>query len=461
MWKYPKNIEPNNVQVGEFKGLSRLPIINQGELQVSKNLVFDFYPVMSVRRGRTLVNQVEGKPQSFIAVNGKFAVVAGNKLFYDGVAAAGLSLTDGRKSLVEFWGKIFIFPDAKYYDIATATWGNIGTGAYPADGSCPEMDYVVVHNNRLWGCKGNHVYASALGNALGDRNPDFVPTEGNPKPPSDYGWTYFVEGGNPAESGSWAVDCAIDGDLQGICSWDNRIVCLGERNHLEIYGDYPSNFSMRSITKYGTISHSSILEVNSRLYYVANNGVLQYSGGVEREVSRNLNESYNAAVCGTDGIRYYLALNSGADKRLYVYHSLLDCWTEEDSLDIVDFATMAGFVYALCADGKIYKFNDPASTEKVAWRFEFDDYSPAIYNNTEVRSLKLKVKSTTNTYVNVDVAVDGRERETKKEITFPNNSLQRINIGVGRGSEHRFAVYGQGAIDIFGYQYTFTDGGDK
>ena len=86
MWKYPKNIEPNNVQVGEFKGLSRLPIINQGELQVSKNLVFDFYPVMSVRRGRTLVNQVEGKPQSFIAVNGKFAVVAGNKLFYDGGA---------------------------------------------------------------------------------------------------------------------------------------------------------------------------------------------------------------------------------------------------------------------------------------------------------------------------------------------------------------------------------------
>ncbi|MDO4541504.1 MAG: hypothetical protein Q4C00_01560, partial [Bacillota bacterium] len=267
--------------------------------------------------------------------------------------------------------------------------------------------------------------------------------------------------GNPAEAGSFAIDCAIDGDLKAICSWDNRIVCLGERNHLEIYGDYPSNFSLRSVTKYGTISQASLCEVDSRLYYASSRGILQYSGGVEKDIARNLKETYEAAVAGTDGSRYYLALGSGEAQRLYVYNALLGCWTEEDSPNILDFAQSRGNVYALCADGKIYRFNDPESTEVIDWEFQFDDYSPSIYNNTEVRTLKLKVKSDAGAYMDVAVAIDDKEPEPKKSVTFPNDTLQRIGIGIGRGSRHRFIVKGQGDIEVYGYQYTFTDGGDK
>lgn len=457
MFKSDKTIQTYAQAMSEFKGLNRLPVVNEGELRSCVNLIFDNYPVMSVRRGRTKVSQLPGVPQAWLAIGDKFAVIIDNTLYF-GVESTGLTLSSGEKSMVEFWGKIFVFPDAKYYDIATGSKGSIGSGSYPDDkGSVPEIDYAVVHNNRIWGCKGNHIYCSYQGNAMGK----FTVTI-NGKPEERYGWTYFVDDdGNPAEVGSFAVDCAIDGDLKGICSWDNRIVCLGENEHVEVYGDYPSNFSLRSVTKYGTIGNRTIQEVNSRLYYVSRHGVLQYSGGVEKEISRNLNETFSSAVAGTDGIRYYLCLNDGANKRLYVYHTALGCWTQEDNPGIVAFAQQKGCLYALCKDGWIYRFNDPDSDERVHWQFSFDDYSTSVYNNTVVRSLTLKVKCHDNAYMDIKVKTDCREEETRKSITFPNAALQRVNVGCRRGGEHLFTVTGEGKAEIWGYQYTFTDGGEK
>ena len=40
--------------------------------------------------------------------------------------------------------------------------------------------------------------------------------------------------GDPSDVGA-CVDCAIDGDLTGIFSWDNRVICLGESKP---YGEY-------------------------------------------------------------------------------------------------------------------------------------------------------------------------------------------------------------------------------
>ena len=457
MFKADKTIKPYETRAAGFLGLSRLPVVEDGQLKVCKNMVFDQFPVMSVRNGRTLAGTVTGTPQAIIAAGDHFAVVAGNTLYYDGEAVSGLSLTAGPKSMVEFWGKIFIFPDAKYYDMTSGDFGPIGTGTYPENGSCPDMDYVCVHNNRIWGCKGNHIYASYQGNAMGT----FTVTV-NGEQEDRYGWTYFVNSnGDPSDVGAWAVDCAIDGNLTGIFSWDNRVICLGNRSHMEVYGDYPSNFSLRSISKYGTVNHASMQEVNSRLYYVSRSGVLQYSGGLEKDVARDLNETYTDAVAGTDGTRYYLSLKDGDRYKLYVYHTLFDCWTEEDSPDIVDFAQMDGAVYGLCADGNIYRLNDPESTERVSWRFEFDDYSSTVYSNTMIQSLHLKVKSAANAYMDVDVAVDGGDSKTKRSLTFPNHTLQTVDVGFCRGVEHRFIVKGEGPVEIYGYQYTFVNGGDR
>ena len=157
--------------ISKFKGLNRLPVPEDGELTEVMNLSFDFYPVMFPVNEHLLVDEAENTDigGGIINANGTLAWVKNGTLYYDGTATGltGLSTTEV-KSMVEFWGKIFIFPDKKYYDIAAGTYGDIGTSNDPDDPSmCPDMDYVCVHNNRIWGVGGNTIYASRLGWALG------------------------------------------------------------------------------------------------------------------------------------------------------------------------------------------------------------------------------------------------------------------------------------------------------
>ena len=438
-------------QVSEFKGLNRLPVSSDGELLTSMNMKFDLYPVLSVRGGRTVHRTVMGTPQGILFAKDTEYVVSGGTLYKDGEATALNGLSDGIKSMVEFWGKIFIFPDAKYYDTVTGNNGNIGTGVYPAEGSCPDMDFVCVHNNRIWGVKGNYIYASSSGYAMGEAGAD-----------GRFGWTQFYDAaGNPDDNGSFFQEVAGYGDFTGIVSWDDRIVALKERCHHEINGSYPSNFALSTISKTGTIDNRSIAEVNSRLMYASRSGIYIYAGGVENECSRKLYENIECAVAGTDGSRYYVCIDNGTEKKLYMYNAMTDMWTEETPLDVTAFSLYKGCVYALCADGKIVKMGDTASTEKVIWSFSFSDYADSVYANSSIRKLILKMKAPTGTPIRVSLSTDGKSFETLKEYTFTDETMQTVKFPLNRGREHIIRVEGEGDIEIYGYQLTVQKGGEN
>ena len=56
---------------------------------------------------------------------------------------------------------------------------------------------------------------------------------------------------------------------------------------------------------------------------------------------------------------------------------------------------------------------------------------------------------------------NGGDSKTKRSLTFPNHTLQTVDVGFCRGAEHRFIVKGEGPVEIYGYQYTFVNGGDR
>lgn len=438
--------------VSEFKGLNRLPVNAEGELSSSENMVFDLFPVLSVRNGRTTYQTLTGTPQGIISTGAKLAWVLSGTLYYDGVATGLTGLSDGVKSMVEFWGKIFIFPDGKYYNIADGTYGNIGTDVYPAEGSCPALDYICVHNNRIWGVKGNYIYASSNGWAMGAADSS-----------GRYGWTQWYDAnGNIDDNGSFYQQVASSGDFTGIASWDNRIVALKERCHHEIQGSYPSNFTLSTISKFGTFAHESIQEVNSKLYYVCPTGVLVYGGGLESDSSRKLNEAYKGAVAGTDGLRYYLCLDNGEDsKKLYVYHTLLDLWTEEDSLNVVDFCQHKGQLYAMCADGKIIIMGDPDSTETVNWGFEFNDYAEKIFTDTRISKIIVKAEGESGASMSIEMSSNDGEFETLKTVDFPNDILHSAAFKCTKGQKHTFRITGQGQVQFYGVWYKSEPGGEN
>ena len=441
--------------VSEFKGLNRLPVGSEGELLETKNMVFDKYPVMSVRGGRTLFTTAEAAPQGLLFVGSDCYLVTNNRFYKNGVnispEQSPAIFTAGLKSMVEFWGKIYIFPDKLVYDIETGKVGNIGAGEYPAAGSCPDMDYVCVHNNRIWGVKGNYIYASSSGYAMGAAGSD-----------GRYGWTQFYDAvGNPDDSGSFFQEVASDGDFTGIMSWDDRIIALKERCHHEINGSYPSTFALSTISKLGTVSHHSMAEVNGRAFYASQSGVYVYAGGYEKEIGRKLNENIKKAVAGSDGNRYYLCLDNGAEKKLYVYHTAVEMWTEEDLTNILFFTYQNGRLYACCSDGKIWIMNDPASAEAVEWRFKFTDYADSVYYNTELKRLIFKWKSAKGNTIKVKISTDGKTFRTLTDFRFVGEEMQTVKCNVNRGREHVIVVEGKGDIDVYGYQLTVMKGGQN
>ena len=90
------------------------------------------------------------------SVGNKLCWVDGTKFVYDGVVKG--TVTAGKKSMAEYFGIILIFPDKKYYNYNTDTFGTIP--------NCPDIKYICVHNNRAFGVGGNGFYASKLGDPL-------------------------------------------------------------------------------------------------------------------------------------------------------------------------------------------------------------------------------------------------------------------------------------------------------
>lgn len=458
-------------QVNEFKGLNRMPVREDGELSECTNLVFDLYPVMSVRKGRTkffsledfLGMEIQNNPggvspspdpnnhfgQGIINAAGKVAFVMSGTLIYDGTATL-MDLSPGHKSMVEFWGKIFVFPDKKYYDIETGQVGNIGTSTNPLDKTmCPDMDYVCVHNNRIWGVKGNDVYASALGWALGAASPE-----------GKNGWTAWHDANNEIDDGgSYMVQVASDGDFKGIASWDDRVVLLKERCHHEIMGSYPSNFKLSTVSKAGTIDHRSIAEVSGKLFFGSRSGVYAYVGGFESEVARKLRlQNEGCAGVGVDG-KYYLFCGD----QIFVYDATLGIWTEEGGFDqgVVGAAVIDGIVYAQLENGNVWKLNDPDSTEKVEWSFTFNDYLDSVYAQNEIQKMVLKMKATPGTAVRVEMSTDGKKYVDAKNYVFRDAALQTIKFPLNRGTEHDIRVSGVDETEIYGFQLIVQKGGEN
>lgn len=464
MEKSTQTFKSSTHAITGFRGLNRQPVIEEGETSECLNLRLASAPAMTVRGGRSIYGEVVGTPQSMIEADGKLAWVSGGKLFFDGEEVAGLQLSDGSKCMIEFWRKIFIFPDAKYYDIET---GNSGYMAdvddsgelveYPAEGGVPAMDYVCVHNNRVCGVKGNSIYISSLGNAMGSTT-----VEVNGQPQKQYGWTYwFTSDGTIAEAGSWSGDVASEGEFTGIISWDNRVVALKDSFHHEVYGDYPSNYSIRSISRNGTLSHKSIVEVNSALYYVSVNAVLTYAGGLESSVSRALAESYIGGVAGTDGINYYLCLDNGVRKSLYVFETQTGTWAEDTPLDVVEFARVGNNLYCLCEDGAIWLLNDSSISERVPWHFVLNSQFLNLFNRVKCNYIRLHIQGLDKQDISIYTSVDGRPWRLHYELPI-NREMAALKayMDIESGNVFRIKIGGLGDAVIYGLEINYSDLGE-
>lgn len=224
----------------------------------------------------------------------------------------------------------------------------------------PEMDFICENENRLWGCKGDTIFASKLGDI--------------------FNWNVF----DGVATDSYAVDVGSAGDFTGCCAYRGYPVFFKEEHIYKVYGSKPSNFQVMGSASLGieTGSGNSAAIAGETLFYLSRTGVTAYTGGIPQSVGDAFGtQRFRDAVGGSDGARYFVSMEDQDGRwHLFVYDTRRGLWHREDALEAVGFG-WDGELYFLDAGGTLWIDGGARAApegcereEPVAWSAEWADF---------------------------------------------------------------------------------------
>jgi hypothetical protein len=298
------------------------------------------------------------------------------------------------------------------------------------------MSYLTVLNNRIWGVNGDEIYANALG---------------------DYSdWTTFTV--PSVSTDAYNVDTGTAGSFTGITTYRGSVYMFKKDLMLRMFGDSPINYQYSRVTNLGCIDNRSIKEVNNTSFYLGRDGVYAFNGGLPELISQDLNETYVSGVAGGDNRRYYISLYDGSAYKLYVFDTWNGTWLQEDDLNVVQFAYLDGYLYALASDNKIYKFN--SGTETVSWTAITKEFTEEMQNKKGHSKINLRVDLDIGSSISVYTKADNNSWVLEKTFASEGMSSVRIPIRINRADHFQLKISGFGTGKIYATERIFYVGGD-
>ncbi|MEG1441162.1 MAG: hypothetical protein RSC29_00725 [Oscillospiraceae bacterium] len=112
---------PSKIQCKSFMGYNEREKIDDVQFSIMRNMSGDLIPCATPRKSREIIKSISDIKTIFSPQykNGDltgFSGVAGTNFWYNDTIISGKPLTTGEKSIVDFNGKICIFPDKLYYN---------------------------------------------------------------------------------------------------------------------------------------------------------------------------------------------------------------------------------------------------------------------------------------------------------------------------------------------------------
>lgn len=186
----------------------------------------------------------------------------------------------------------------------------------------PEMDFICANENRLWGCKGDTIYASKMGDP--------------------YNFNVF----DGLADDSWAVQAGSGGSFTGCCSYLGYPVFFKEENIYKVYGDVASNFRLMGSANLGVMegAEKSLAIAGETLFYLSRAGVMAYAGGMPASISLPLGDMrFSEGVGGSDGLKYYISVKDESGQyHIFVFDTRRKLWHREDGYRVKGWAWSSG-----------------------------------------------------------------------------------------------------------------------
>lgn len=205
-----------------------------------------------------------------------------------------------------FYENTFAMVDWQGNPVTTITYANAMLSRF-----APELDYLTVCENRIWGCQGDSIYACELGNP--------------------FNWNVF----DGLSTDSYQVETGTPGGFTAATTYLGYPTFFKPDRIFKVYGNKPSNYEVISTATMGVRpnAHKSLAVAGETLYYLSQNGYVAYTGGVPSLIDAPLNQEYIAAVAASDGSKYYTrAVMPNGESEFLVFDPERGMWHKEDNI---------------------------------------------------------------------------------------------------------------------------------
>lgn len=342
--------------------------------------------------------------------------------------------------------------DTKVYDEDTGEWVSDGGTDFgwrvEAPPSFPDIKYATVHMSRLFGVDDERIYASGFNN-YANWNLDTA-TEYN----EANAWMSVAQSNTKA-----------DGVFTGIITFQNHVVCFKRDFMHEIYNT-KNPFRVQDIYAEGAIDHRTLQDVDGNLIFVSEDNVKVYTGGNPEIISYYLNiDKYTHAVSGTDGRNYYLYCeDSKGIKRLFVFDTFFSQWSEQGiDQEVKCFAHNKNGMYALCADGIVYKIdtNDYSHT----WAFETDLITNETVDIKHIRKMQMFADIGENAWIKVYMLYDDEEFNADSHLVYDSKGAtgrRAIRVKPRKTANYgvKLHIEGEGFVRLYELELHIEAGGE-
>lgn len=299
----------------------------------------------------------------------------------------------------------------------------------------PDLDFICENENRLWGCKGDTIYAS--------------------KPGDPFNWNVF----DGLASDSYAVDVGSSGDFTACVSYLGYPIFFKENRIYKVYGTKPSNFQVMSSATLGVLTGAerTLAVAGETLFYLSPVGVMAYTGGVPENISAAFGTTkFVGGSGGSDGVKYFASLSDDeGDISLYCYDTRIGSWHRQDNLDAIGFARGEGDefqgAFALGADGQLLRVSGN-SRIPVGWNtesdfesvLEFADFIEKSPNRKFTSKILIRAEVEDGATLTVLLSTDGGEYMTVNTLTGRGKKSYYLPFAIRRCDHFRVKLVGNG-----------------
>jgi len=335
------------------------------------------------------------------------------------------------------------------------------TAQVTVERKCPDMDFIVAHNNRLWGCSSasHEIYACALGD----------PTN----------WRRYAG----LSTDSYAVTVGTAGDFTGAAVVNSSVIFTKESCLHKLYGTMPSNYQLTEEHYRGAErgSGTSLVRVNELLYFKSVFDVCVYDGVEVRSISAALGkEKWKNAVSGVNDRQLYISMEDSSGKWcLMVYDTTTGLWMREDETHAVAFAQCLTETFMMDAEGGIWAlkageyskdffmlghdYKVEATEERdedIPWMLRTGELLQSLPNNKHIGRIQLLLEMGEGARAEISVKKDNEDWQTAMTISAEVKRRYTLPIYPKRCDRLQIMIRGTGPVKVINYSRMLAAGSE-